>query len=503
MSTRRMLRGGAAAALGLVAAATTLTTAVAAATGPATLDALAGAVAVAGDAPGALVATETAEQPRRRGRGGRGPGSGAGSGDGPAADEADGGSGSDDDAEEPLVRDDEYLAITGGTVHTVSGGVRHGITILCRNGRIVEMGPRVRIPEGATIVDATGHHVYPGLVAVQSSGIVGGGNPADSTDPFSFSMTLGLAGGITTAITGNGAAKLTFGTLDDHVLATNLWRSISYDTRNPRGRARLRGALDEAREHLRERARYELERRVNPDAKEPARPRGQAAELLPLLTGEARALISANGVHEILQACDLADEYGIEIVILGGVEAWTVADRLGRSGVSVILRPRQISEPNENLMRENGSTIQNAAILHAHGVPVAVTPAGSLFGGGSGISLGGLAGRDNLHLPMAAAFTVRGGLSNADAIRTITLDAARVLGIDDRVGSIDVGKDADFAITDGDLLHYMTHVQWTIVNGRIAYDKSKDTLFSHIRPADDSAEAEPDDYWPRRLGDGP
>ncbi len=500
MSRRRILRGGAPATAIVLGASAAITALAAAATaGPGAVGD-AGPLALAGDPAGAVVALESSEQPRRRGRRG-GPEQDGGAD--AAGDDAAGDGAGDGDAEKPLVRDEEYLAITGGTVHTVSGGVHHGVTILCRDGRIIDVGPRVRIPEGATVVDATGHHVYPGLVAVQSSRLVGGGNPADSTDPFSFTMTLGLAGGITTAITGNDAAKLTFGTLDDHVLERDLWQTIRYDTRNPRGRARLREALEQAREHLRERARYELERRVNPDAEEPGRLRGRAAEVLPLLTGEARALISANDVHEILQACELAEEYGIEIVILGGLEAWTVADRLGRAGISVILRPRQSREPDESLMRDNGSTIQNAAILHEHGVPVAVTPAGSLFGSGSGISLGGLAGRDNQHLPMAAAFTVRGGLSNAAAIRTITLDAARILGIDDRVGSIDVGKDADFAITDGDLLHYMTHVRWTIVNGRIVYDKSEDTLFSHIRPADDSATAEPDDYWPRRLGDGP
>ena len=475
-------------AAGHAAATVTLSASPEAATEPATVS--------ADDA-----AVQTQERRRRGGRPGRDaepPASGGGSDPAPAdsGDEAD-------DAEEVPTRDDRHLAITGGTVHTVSGGVRHGVTILTRNGRIIEMGPRVRIPEGAEIVDATGLHVYPGLVAVQSGGLVGGGNPADSTNPFSFSMTLGLAGGITSAVTGDAVAKLSFGTLEDHLLGTNLWQSISYDTRNPRGRARLRDALDEGRRHLAEKRAWELEKRTNPEAKEPTAPRGQAGQLLPLLTGESQALIGADGAHEILQACELAEEYGIRVIILGGVEAWTVAERLGRAGVSVILRPRQTREPDKNLVRENGSTIQNAAILHAHGVPVAVTPAGSLFGGGSGISLGGLAGRDNLHLPMAAAFAVRGGLSNAAAVRAITLDAARILGVDDRVGSIDVGKDADLIITDGDLLSYQTGVRWTIVNGRIAYDKEKDTLFSHIRPASPPEKDPADDYWPRRLGDGP
>ena len=64
-----------------------------------------------------------------------------------------------------------------------------------------------------------------------------------------------------------------------------------------------------------------------------------------------------------------------------------------------------------------------------------------------------------------------------------------------------MGKDADFAITDGDLLHYMTLVQQTIVNGRVAYDKDEDSLYGHIRPAGDDDAPPPNDHWPRRLGE--
>jgi imidazolonepropionase-like amidohydrolase len=101
---------------------------------------------------------------------------------------------------------------------------------------------------------------------------------------------------------------------------------------------------------------------------------------------------------------------------------------------------------------------------------------------------------------MEAAFAVRGGLPEDAAIRAITIDAARILGIDHRVGSIEIGKDADFVVTDGDLLHYMTHSRWTIVNGRVVYDKDKEPLFEHIRKGGDRDAPPPDDYWPKRLG---
>ena len=102
---------------------------------------------------------------------------------------------------------------------------------------------------------------------------------------------------------------------------------------------------------------------------------------------------------------------------------------------------------------------------------------------------------------MEAAFAVRGGLPNDVAVRAITIDAARILGVDHRVGSIEIGKDADFTIVDGELLHYMTLVRWTVVHGRIAYDKQKDSLLDHVRPGGDRDAPPPRDNWPRRLGE--
>ncbi len=188
-------------------------------------------------------------------------------------------------------------------------------------------------------------------------------------------------------------------------------------------------------------------------------------------------------------------------MVRGAIEGWTAAPQLARAGIAAIVTPRARLDPDDRIARPNGSTIENAALLHEHGVPVAFIPVGGLFGPGYRISFGGLAGRDLLHLPMEAAFAVRGGMSNRDAISALTLEAARILGIDDRVGSIEIGKDADFVIADGDLLHYMTHARWTIVNGRIVYDKATETLFSHIRPEGDADAPPPDDYWPRRLGE--
>jgi cytosine/adenosine deaminase-related metal-dependent hydrolase len=105
-------------------------------------------------------------------------------------------------------------------------------------------------------------------------------------------------------------------------------------------------------------------------------------------------------------------------------------------------------------------------------------------------------------LPMEAAFAVRGGLPEAAALEAITIGAARVLGLEGRIGSIEEGKDGDFIVCDGDLLHYNTLVQWTIVNGRVAYDKEKESLFAHIRPRDGS-EGKVIQFWPHSADEMP
>lgn len=407
----------------------------------------------------------------------------------------------EDDAEEDPEEtekepEDKYFAIIGGTVHTITDGELHGVTILTKNGKIERIGKGVAIPEGAETLDAFGLHVYPGLVAVASGGIVGGEPPEDTTDVYGLRMTIALAGGITTAMTGQTAAKLTFGTLDDITIRRNVFTPLRYSTREADARRTLRAAFEKVRQYLRDLESYEEKKKTDPDEEEPDKEwiKGQYDTCLKLMRHETVAIIDANTARQLIDVCDLAERYGIRVVVRGAYEGWTVASRLARAGVSAIITPRKRQLPDERSNRPTGSSIENASILHDHGVPIAIVP------GITSITTWGVAGRDLLHLNMEAAFAVRGGLSNDAALRAITIDAARILGIDHRVGSIEVGKDADLIITDGDVMHYMTLVRHAIVNGRIVYDKQKESLYDHIRPDGDTDAPPPDDYWPRRLG---
>jgi len=403
----------------------------------------------------------------------------------------------DDKKEKKVKKPDRFFAVTGATVHTVSGPTLSGPTVLSKNGKITAIGHDVAIPEKAEVLDASGFYLYPGLVAVRSSSIVGSDPPDDNTDVFGLYMTLGLAGGITTVASGNTAAKLTFGTLEDHVLKRKLLHTLQYSTQNPDGRRKFRQQLDRVRQYLRDLDAHEEEKKTDPKAKPPDKAwlKREYETALKLLRHELTAVADANTAHELQDLATLAEGYGLRIVVRGAREGWVVAPAMARAGLRAVITPRTRRDPDERLNRPNGSSIENARILHDHGVTFAIVPASTR------IATWGIAGRDLMHLPMEAAFAVRGGLPGDAAIRAITIDAARILGVDHRVGSIEVGKDADFSIVDGELLHYMTMVRWTVVNGRIVYDKQKDSLLNHIRPDGKLDAPPPADHWPRSLGE--
>jgi len=391
--------------------------------------------------------------------------------------------------------DERWLAVTGGEVHTGTGAVRRGATVLAEGGRIVAIGRDVAVPEEAEVLDVSGMRVYPGLVAFDSRGIVGD-PPQDATDPFGLGMVLALSAGITTVGADGHVAKLTHGTLEGHLVRSGAY--VELDVGDPKTRRALRRGLERIRTYLRKRERFALAKARGEEVEEPNRKwiKGRLAQYERLLTRQARALFEAEDARTLTLIADLAQDFGFGAVVRGGAEAWTVAGRLGRAGVAVVVTPRGRRRRDDRLNRESGWTIENAARLWERGVDVAV------MSQSSGVGTWGLAGRDLFTLPLEAAFAVRGGLPEEAALEAITLAPARALGVAHRVGSLEVGKDCDLIVTRGDLLHYETLVEWAVVDGRIAYDKAKESLLRHVRPRDREAEGnrEVPQLWPRPKG---
>lgn len=407
----------------------------------------------------------------------------------------------DDKPDDP----NEWLVIKNADVYTITDGVETAGTIVVKNGRIHEIGRDLEAPaeddDTVETIDATGMRVYPGLIALNARRIVGRSPVEDTTDPFSLNFALALGSGVTSVLSGNEIAKLTYGSIDSMSVGSHDWVTLSYSSRSPSSKRQLRKDLDRVREYFRDKRAFDLaKKRGDDDAEEPDGKflqGGKFANYKRLLSGESFAHFRrATSAGDLLAICQLCEDYGIRGIVDEATEAWTVAPALARAGIRLVLTPQNKSDEDESTSRATGSSIENARILHDHGVRFAITQQGS------GISLGGQTGRDLLNLPMAAAFAIRGGLSQDAALEAITIEPARLLGIDDQLGSIERGKDADLIIVDGDLLHYETMVQWAIVNGKIAYDKEKEPLFRHIRPRG----GEPEDLeaiWPIRWIDRP
>jgi hypothetical protein len=381
--------------------------------------------------------------------------------------------------------EEHWLAVVGGEVHTGTGAVLRGATVLARNGKIHKIGYDLDVPPGAKTIDAKGMLVYPGIVAMSSQGLVGtsGAEFEDTIDPFSQRLTLALGSGITTTGVSGNAVKLRRFTIKDPLVREKLYSIFTWNDRNPAGKRTMREKFQKAGDYLRHYREWEEKVKKDKDLKEPQR-KDIDTTVVSVLKGESMAKFTVNDRDEILGVARFAQEFGFRPIVEGCAEGWTVADELGRAGAFAIVTPRERRPKDEQLAAAAGSSIQNAALLRKAGVQVAIEPASET------IDLGGLVGRDMMAIAIEADFAVRGGLSDEAALEAITIVPARIMGISHRVGSLEVGKDCDLIVTDGDFLHYKTFVQYTVVDGRLAYDKEKELFFAHIRPRPPAAPAE-------------
>ena len=390
-----------------------------------------------------------------------------------------------------------YFAVVGADVYTGTGEVLRGATVLAKNGKIRAIGYDIEIPgldyqadvsnkeRGYTsqVLDAAGYRVYPGMVAIESSGLLGtGGDYRDSIDPFDQNMILGLSTGITSTGQSNASVKLKRYISQDPpvpydfdgvVLRDDCYSNFSWGSGS--ARRSVREKLVRAAEYLREYRQWQIDVKSDKELKEPSK-KGVDNSSLDVLQGNVLAKFRADNREDLLGIARIAQEFGFRPVIDGCREGWTVAAELGRAGAFAIVTPRERRDKSELLVREGGSSIENAAILHAAGVQIAIKPSSR------GISLGGITGRDIMHLPVEVGFAIRGGLPEDAAIAAVTTVPARMMGVSHRVGSLEIGKDCDLIVTDGDLLHYQTFVQWAVIDGQVVYDKQDELYFAHIRP---------------------
>lgn len=391
----------------------------------------------------------------------------------------------------------ETLAIRGGTVHPVTGPAYVG-TVVAQDGVITEAGPNVQAPAGATIIDATGLHVYPGLFdAATRLGLTEIGAVDVTNDyaelgnftphlqtrtavhPASEHIPVARANGIThtVAIPGGGGG---FGggggggfngqgslfsldgwtieemEIDPGVVMVMSWptiqtRSFNFQTFSVEERSfrEARREYDEAVAQLTE----WLDAARNYDAAMSGgatmRPDLRLEALARVTRGELPVLARVGRERDIRNVVEFAEEQGIRLILGGAVQGYRVADMLAEKGIPVLLGSPQSMPSDADASYDE--PYANPGKLHAAGVKIAFATYNS---------------SSSRLLPYDAAMAVPYGLPRDEALRAITINAAEMLGVDDRLGSIETGKIANLIVTDSDPLVLTTELRHLVINGR-------------------------------------
>ncbi|HXP19546.1 MAG TPA: amidohydrolase [Streptosporangiaceae bacterium] len=388
---------------------------------------------------------------------------------------------------------DNSVAIVGGRVVPVIGEPIDGGTVLVQDGRIAAVGAGLAVPAGVRVIDAAGSWVLPGFI--EAHGHVGvheeaqgwaGQDTNETTDPVmaqaraidainpaDLGFRDAIGGGVLAVnvnpgsgnpIGGQTVALKCWGrTVDEMVLRqpSGMKSALGENPKRVHGEQRkmpstrlgtaavIRGALVDAANYLR---RLESEQRKPEDERKPVDRDLKLEALGRVLRREIPWRQHCHRADDIATAIRIADEFGYDLVIDHGTEAHLLADILAARGIPVIIGPLLTSRSKVELRNRS---LENPGRLARAGVTIAITT-------------------DHPVVPInflahQAALAVKDGLDHETALRALTINPARITGIDDRLGSIEAGKDADLAIWSGDPLDLLSRVRRALIDGREIY----------------------------------
>ena len=396
-------------------------------------------------------------------------------------------------AASPALAADGVVAIRGGRVLTVSGAVLEGATIVMSGGKITAVGPEVDIPPDATVVDATGKWVYPGLIdGLTTLGLTEIGSVPGSVDTtetgdlnphvrawvavnaHSELIPVARANGVTAAlaapagglVSGQSALIRLSGTtpagltvkapaamhvvyptgrppfdfaraFDEPELKTFEERQKEKKKNQEKDLRRLTHLLEDARAH----------RAALDDVSRAPKVELALEALAPVARGEVPLVVRADAEEDIRGAIAFARERSVKLIVAGGLDAWRCADALKAADAAVLVEvdrlPRREADPYD-------AAYANAAFLHRAGVRFAIVTDDA---------------SQSRNLPYQAAMARAFGLPAEAALRAITLSPAEIFGVADRMGSIEAGKDANLFIATGDVMDHRTSVTHVFIDG--------------------------------------
>ncbi len=382
------------------------------------------------------------------------------------------------------------ILLTGATIHPVSGPSLTNSQILLVQGKIQALGSNLTRPTGTEVVDVSGKHIYPGLISANTVlGLVeissvrgtldlsepGAVNPnaraAVSVNPDSELFPVARANGVLAALTvpqsrgglvagTSSLLKLDGWTWEEmtlkptvglHVFWPNL--VINRDPRFPKSPEDQKTDQDKQLRQLKEafataRA-YQKARTVNPSTLKDAR----WEAMLPVLSAKVPVFIHAGEIKQIQSALQWADGEKLAVVLVGGQDAWRMTTLLKERNIPVILS--QVMDLPLRRSDSYDSIYSSPRKLFEAGVKFCVANDGTDF-----------AAHQDRNLPYQAGMAAAFGLPKEEALKSVTLYPAQILGVADRMGSLEVGKDATLIITTGDPLEVTTQVERAYIQGR-------------------------------------
>ena len=374
------------------------------------------------------------------------------------------------------------VAVKGEVVYTsASDPIQNGV-VLVKNGKIDRVGPAARISIPADYKILTGKVVTPGIIDAHTVvGLAGYFNNKEDQDQLEKSAPIQpelraidaynsreklvqwvRSLGVTTIHTGHAPGALvsgqtmitkTAGASEVAILkptamvAVTLGKSVSDNFKSPGTRSKsvamLRTALIKAQTYAKKLKKSDTDKRPERDL--------EMEMLAKVLNREIPALVTAQKATDIMSALRLANEFGFDLVLDGAAEAYLLLDEIKAAKIPVIIHPTMV----RNFGDTQNATYATAAKLQAAGIPFAFQ-----------------SGYEN-YVPKTrmvhyeAAIAVSDGLAFQDALAALTIASARILGIDQRVGSLEKGKDADMVVFDGDPFEYTTHVCAVVIDGTV------------------------------------
>ena len=384
------------------------------------------------------------------------------------------------------------LFIKNGVINTVTNGIIHG-DILIENGKIIEIGTNISVSQDTQVIDANGNQVYPGFIDAHTHlglwedgmGFEGADgneetdpitphlNPIDGINPMERSFEEARNGGITSVCSTPGSANVMGGQciaiktvgrrIDKMVIKNPVASKIAFgenpkscygqEEKAPQTRmaiaAMLRETLKEAEQYLDAILMHEED-----DENEKPDYDIKMESLLPVLRREVPFKVHGHRADDMFTAIRIAKEYNLRLTLDHCTEGHLIVEDLLEEGYPVVVGP-SLSERSKIELRN--LTFDTAGILSNAGMNVSLTTDHPVI---------------PLHyLPICAGIAVKHGMMYEKAIEAITINAAKLLGIEDRVGSLEIGKDADIVIWDNNPLEIQSNILYTIIDGKIVYRK--------------------------------